>query len=94
MALVAKEKAVSEFVIGQMVLQNDPHNLDNLDAAREHFALSLASWEQAFRLWPYLVRENVRGDDPSDPTGHANLVGTGHAWRAQAQTHLARTTVR
>ena len=86
-ALVAKEKAISEFVIGQIVLQDDPNNFE---AAREHFALAAAEWDEAFRLWPYMLKEKVRGDSP---TARGDLVGTGFAWRAQAHKLLA-TTVR
>jgi hypothetical protein len=86
-ALQSKEKAQSEFLVGQLSLQDTP---DNLEAAREHFANAVSHWDEAIRVWPYLVREQVRGDvlAPNGEVRHNGGVATGAAWRSTAQRHL------
>lgn len=91
LALQAKEKAMSELLVGQLILQDTP---ENSDAAREHFALAVASWDEAFRLWPFLMREKVKGDalSPRGEVEKNGLVGSGSAWRATAQRQLDQVT--
>ena len=88
LALQAKEKAMTELVVGQLILQDTP---ENMEAAREHFAAAVASWDEAFRLWPFMRNEKVRGDtlSPHGEVQKDGLVGTGSAWRAAAQKQLA-----
>lgn len=87
LALHVKEKALSEFLVGQLLLQSTP---DNTQDAREHFALAAASLDEAFRLWPFLTRETVRGDvlGPRGDVQKGGLVATGAVWRSLVQRHL------
>ena len=82
-ALTLKEKALSEFVVGQLIM----HDTGDGEAAREHFAMAVAAWDEAFRIWPYLAKEPVRGDglDNKGEVVRAAATGPGYAWRSLAQ---------
>lgn len=87
LALHVKERALAEFLAGQRVLQDTPGRTDD---AREHFALSAAALDEAFRLWPFLAREPVRGDviGTRGEVERGGLVAAGSVWRALVQRHL------
>jgi hypothetical protein len=88
LALVAKERALREDLIGQLIVRDQP---GNAEAAREHFALAVASWDEAFHIWPYMRGEKVRGDSLD---GQGDLVFPGAMWREAVARRLEDVTPR
>ena len=81
LALIAKERALSEMAIGQILIEQE----HKADAAREHLALAVAEWNHAIKLWPYLTRERVVA---ASTDGRSHLAATGAVWRAKTQQLL------